>query len=141
HRPVIVWTKCDLPTSRSTIREWENLAGRTSATDVPGPSSIATSTVTLNGIEALKQSIVARLAEHDVFISDIVGTTAVRCSQSLQRAAEHLQAALAAASAGVGDEIVALELRSALEGLGEVVGTVYTDDVLDRIFSRFCIGK
>jgi tRNA modification GTPase len=32
-------------------------------------------------------------------------------------------------------------VRSALDDLGRVVGAVYTDDVLDRIFSRFCIGK
>ncbi|HEX7447478.1 MAG TPA: hypothetical protein VF306_08030 [Pirellulales bacterium] len=40
-----------------------------------------------------------------------------------------------------GEELVAAELRLALDALGQVVGTVYTDDVLDRIFSRFCIGK
>jgi tRNA modification GTPase len=38
-------------------------------------------------------------------------------------------------------EVLALELRSALEELGAVVGAVYTDDLLDRIFTRFCIGK
>ena len=38
-------------------------------------------------------------------------------------------------------ELLALELRSALDQLGEMVGAVYTDDLLDRIFSRFCIGK
>jgi len=38
-------------------------------------------------------------------------------------------------------ELLALELRCALEDLGEMVGAVYTDDLLDRIFSRFCIGK
>ena len=38
-------------------------------------------------------------------------------------------------------EVLALELRSALEELGAIVGAVYTDDLLDRIFSRFCIGK
>ena len=36
---------------------------------------------------------------------------------------------------------LAAELRVALEELGKVAGAVYTDDVLDRIFSRFCIGK
>ena len=46
---------------------------------------------------------------------------------------------LAAASAG--DELVAAEIRVALAELGKVVGTVYTDDLLDRIFSTFCIGK
>ncbi len=38
-------------------------------------------------------------------------------------------------------EILAMELRSALDQLGAMVGAVYTDDLLDRIFSRFCIGK
>jgi tRNA modification GTPase len=38
-------------------------------------------------------------------------------------------------------ELLALELRGALEQLGEMVGAVYTDDLLDRIFSRFCVGK
>jgi tRNA modification GTPase len=38
-------------------------------------------------------------------------------------------------------EILALELRTALDELGELVGAVYTDDLLDRVFSRFCIGK
>ncbi len=38
-------------------------------------------------------------------------------------------------------ELLALELREALHQLGEMVGAVHTEDLLDRIFSRFCIGK
>jgi tRNA modification GTPase len=38
-------------------------------------------------------------------------------------------------------ELLALELREALDELGTLVGAIYTDDLLDRIFSRFCIGK
>ena len=38
-------------------------------------------------------------------------------------------------------EVLALELRARLDELGAIVGAVYTDDLLDRIFSRFCIGK
>jgi tRNA modification GTPase len=45
------------------------------------------------------------------------------------------------AAAGAGEELVAAELRAALDGLGQVAGAVYTDDVLDRVFNRFCIGK
>jgi tRNA modification GTPase len=40
-----------------------------------------------------------------------------------------------------GDELVAGELRLALEELGQVAGTVANNDVLDALFSRFCIGK
>jgi tRNA modification GTPase len=38
-------------------------------------------------------------------------------------------------------ELLAAELRLALDQVGEMTGAVYTDDLLDRIFSRFCIGK
>jgi tRNA modification GTPase len=45
------------------------------------------------------------------------------------------------AAAQGGDELIAAEMRTALSEIGKVVGTVYTDDLLDRIFSSFCIGK
>jgi tRNA modification GTPase len=37
--------------------------------------------------------------------------------------------------------LLALELRGTLDELGALVGAVYTEDLLDRVFSRFCIGK
>jgi tRNA modification GTPase len=70
-----------------------------------------------------------------------VAGTAARCRESLDRAAVGLCDALAIARQRGGDELVAAELRLALDELGQVVGAVYTDDVLDRVFSRFCIGK
>jgi tRNA modification GTPase len=39
------------------------------------------------------------------------------------------------------EDLAAAEMRAALEELDKVVGAVYTEDVLDRIFSRFCVGK
>ena len=39
------------------------------------------------------------------------------------------------------EELLAAEVRATLDHLGQIVGAVYTDDILDRIFSRFCIGK
>ena len=38
-------------------------------------------------------------------------------------------------------ELVALELRLALDEVGEMVGAICTDELLDRVFSQFCIGK
>jgi tRNA modification GTPase len=71
----------------------------------------------------------------------MVASTAVRCRESLT----HVRATLALASevvaVGAGDELVASHLHAALDHLGQIVGAVYTDDLLDRIFSRFCIGK
>ena len=44
-------------------------------------------------------------------------------------------------AAGLGEELIATEVRVALSELGKVAGAVYSEDLLDRIFSRFCIGK
>jgi len=61
--------------------------------------------------------------------------------ESLRLAAESLARAVEVARSRGGEELVAAEVRIALNELGQVVGAVYTDDILDRIFSRFCIGK
>jgi len=70
-----------------------------------------------------------------------VAATAARCRESLRKASEAVDRATVLVGRGVGDELVAAELRTALEELGKVVGAVYTDDLLDRIFKSFCIGK
>ena len=71
----------------------------------------------------------------------LVGSTAARCRDSLSKALELLESALSLAQSHAGDELIASDLRSGLEHLGEITGAVYTDDLLDRIFSKFCIGK
>jgi tRNA modification GTPase len=60
---------------------------------------------------------------------------------ALGRASTAIAAARAAADAGEPGEIVAGEVRLALEALGEVTGEAAAPDLLERIFARFCIGK
>ena len=59
------------------------------------------------------------------------------------RQKEQLEIAAAAlARADTGDLVLAAnELRAAAEALGRILGKVYSDDLLDSIFSRFCVGK
>ena len=100
---------------------------------------IQTSSLTGAGLDGLMIHIVATL-RRDVGDS-VVGSTVQRASASLTEAAESLQAAIGAAENQMGDEIVAAEIRESLNALGQVVGTIYTDDILDLVFGRFCIGK
>ncbi len=67
--------------------------------------------------------------------------TAERCYDALRNAMQALEEALHASEHSAGEEIVAGEIRLALDELGQVAGVVYTDDILDVLFSRFCIGK
>jgi tRNA modification GTPase len=59
----------------------------------------------------------------------------------LRRADEFLETAEVLLESAAAPELAALELRGALDALGEIVGKVDTEDILGAIFSRFCIGK
>jgi tRNA modification GTPase len=73
--------------------------------------------------------------------SRVVASTAGRCRESVRLAETSLSRAADLVRNGGGNELVAVELRAALEEIGRVVGAVYTNDLLDRIFRTFCIGK
>ncbi len=102
---------------------------------------LAVSAVSGAGIVELQEMISAELAGSDSAEASWLGSTAARCAESLQAAIEAIDMGLAAITDGLGDELITCELRHALNHLGRIVGAVYTDDVLDQIFSRFCIGK
>ena len=53
----------------------------------------------------------------------------------------HLRRAHAGVLEQDAPELLALALRETIDEIGAMVGAVYTEDLLDRIFSRFCIGK
>jgi len=74
-------------------------------------------------------------------VNQVVPITAARCKASLMSCLHALCQAKEAAENQLGDEIIASEIRLSLEEIGLVAGTVYTDDILDALFSRFCIGK
>lgn len=65
----------------------------------------------------------------------------LRHKKALEAALEGIDRTARAARDGVPGEFVATELRWAVDRLGEITGETTTDDILDRIFSNFCIGK
>ena len=99
------------------------------------------SSLTGAGLRALREAIRAAALRAAGPRGDVVAGTAVRCSESLRLAAACLGRALDLARAGGNEELLAAEVRVALNEIGKIAGTVYAEDVLDRIFSRFCIGK
>ncbi len=101
---------------------------------------LSVSAVTGQGLTDLRDQIV-RALRVDAGDTELVGSTGARCQQTLQQSIVALRQACEASEQSAGDEIIALELRSALAGIGEILGTVYTDDILDHVFSNFCIGK
>ena len=98
---------------------------------------LAVSAVNGSGLAELTRRCVECLGDPDSLPSGPLGTTSARCRESLS----HAIGSLEAAAEGLGDELIAVEIRESLDHLGRIVGAVYTDDILDRVFSRFCIGK
>lgn len=103
------------------------------------PDTLATSASSGVGLDALAEAIAHRLNE--VGCTAMAPNTAARSEASVRLAIAALESAQSLAAAGESEELVATELRLCLSELGQIAGVVYTDDVLDRVFSRFCIGK
>jgi tRNA modification GTPase len=123
---LLVVTKCDqLPTS--TASRWPN-------------GALVTSAVEGVGLAELRTRIAARLRQK-VHEGPTPLGTAARCRGSVLAAEAAIRSAIEALELTLGEELVAADLRLAIDELGRVIGSVVTDDILDRIFSRFCIGK
>jgi tRNA modification GTPase len=93
------------------------------------------------GLEALKHAIQTEFMKPSFEPNDGVVVTHVRHRVALERAEASLQESLASIERGIEPEFVAVDLRAAGDALGEIVGAITSDEVLDRIFSEFCIGK
>ena len=100
------------------------------------------SAVTGSGLSDLADELRAALATGGHGSRQWLGTTASRCRESLEAVAATLRHAEESAGYEVtGDELIAVDIREALDHLGRILGVIYSDDILDRVFSKFCIGK
>lgn len=124
---VKVWNKIDL---------YESEAPRVQ--EIGGAFYI--SALTGEGIDFLKKGL-SRIALGGEAAESSVVVTNSRHRDALARARKSLGLALDTLRAGKSGEFVALDLRTGLDSLGEITGEITTEDVLNNIFSRFCIGK
>lgn len=104
----------------------------------PPADGITTSTITGVGLTTLRDRIAerARQQRHTGLAPSLS-----RCRHHVDACVAFLRAAHAHVIEKDMPELLAMELRLALDELGAMVGAVYTNDLLGRIFSRFCIGK
>jgi tRNA modification GTPase len=102
---------------------------------------LVTSARTGTGIEALKQAILDAVCGNVVESDDSHVVTSERQRTLLENAAQGLIRAADAVEVGAPTEVLALEIREATQRLAEIVGEAVGEEVLDELFSRFCIGK
>lgn len=92
------------------------------------------------GLDLLKNEL-AKTQKDKTFDSDQVVVTNLRHYQALSEAAGYLEKVSLGITSGTPTELLAEDLRQALNQLGTITGEVTSDDILGEIFSRFCIGK
>jgi len=120
-RTIVVFNKCDLPPARE-------------------PSGLRVSAVTGEGIGALRRAITERVWAGPPAGESLV-TVNARHRDCLRRAAAPLRRASDGLGHGMPLECVAIELREALGALTDIIGITTAEDILDRLFGSFCIGK
>ena len=117
--------RVDTQTAKRAAHDFETVYGITNARDG-------------TGIEALRARLLHRFTQGD---GELPLVTERRHEQVLRETREGIRLATQHLQTGAPEELAALELRGAAERLGNLVGIGVTEDVLEAIFSRFCIGK
>lgn len=128
---VTVINKCDQPQK----------AGREELQDFFHGSVLEVSALTGKNIDTLEDLMAESVLGEAPGLSDDVTVTNVRHIEILNRACRFLEGAEKSLEEGLSLEFAALDLRKALEALGEMTGEVFCEDLLDVIFAKFCIGK
>lgn len=108
---------------------------------VPGAEFLCVSARTMDGISALIDRLEASVLSGGFPHHGEVILTSLRHRDCVERAIDRIRFAESSLREGMSQEFVALDLRGALEAVGEITGETTDDDILNRIFSDFCVGK
>jgi tRNA modification GTPase len=132
-KKVVIINKNDLPLKISL----EEVKGRFLSDPIVSISALKS-----EGIDDLKEAIYNSLVHRDIRPSpEHLIVANIRHRTALSQVKEDLLNAVKGLEEGTSLEFIAFDIRSALEALGEVVGETTTEEVLNRIFEQFCIGK
>jgi tRNA modification GTPase len=130
HKPgLLVINKCDLPQVELPFDL------------LPAAPRLRVSALTGEGITNLEDAIVELVFGGAVTSADTPLVSNPRHQASLKRALDHVQAAQGGQMGGLSPDLVAIDVREAVDALGEITGETVGEDLLEAIFSDFCIGK
>ena len=105
------------------------------------PNALPVSALTGAGIDDLRQAIIEMIAPGGCLEQEGGFITSLRHEQLLQESGEALAQAVTATSIGIPHEMLLLDLYAVLRPIDAITGATTADDILNRIFSTFCIGK
>jgi tRNA modification GTPase len=128
---IVAMNKSDLPT-RWSLEEKREYAGKWPLVDVSARTGA--------GIEELRTAILTGLLGSSAQPEGILITNLRHC-HNLEEMEKNLEHGAAALGEGLSEEFALIDLHAGLRKLGEITGETHVEDLLEEIFSRFCIGK
>lgn len=129
---IVIVNKTDLP-RRINLEEVRRLIG-----EIP---MIMTSLKKEQGIDELEDTLVSLFQLGKVELADETYVSNVRHIHLIRKALESVREVIRGIDAGVPLDMVEIDLKNAWESLGEVIGEAVSEDLIDQIFSQFCLGK
>ncbi|HVN85354.1 MAG TPA: tRNA uridine-5-carboxymethylaminomethyl(34) synthesis GTPase MnmE [Candidatus Binatia bacterium] len=129
-RSVVAVNKADLP----PVYDESTLA----VADTP---VVRISALTGVGLDELRKAVVRRVGEHGESRSEAPTISVARHRDALLKTGDSLRLALDGLRRGMPPDLIAVDIQNAADHLAEITGVITSEDVLDRIFSEFCIGK
>lgn len=131
-KTVVAINKNDLP-QRISLKDLES--------QIPDAPLIPISALNGSGIERLKEAICTVVLDGKLESSAEIILSNLRHKRALEVSREALSQASEGFERNLSPEFIVLDLQRALEALGEIVGESTSEEILDRIFNQFCIGK
>ncbi|HRD82567.1 MAG TPA: tRNA uridine-5-carboxymethylaminomethyl(34) synthesis GTPase MnmE [Saprospiraceae bacterium] len=107
---------------------------------LPESAWVPVSALNNMNVEFLKEKLLNSVLQGELRTEHTVVANA-RHYEALLKASESLSDALRSIETGISGDFIAMDIRRALTFLGEITGEISSEDLLDSIFSRFCIGK
>ena len=118
-----------------------DLADKIDISNITYENIIRTNTVDLNGLDELKDKIVELFNLEELTKEDYKYLNNVRQISLIKEAKDILLEALSGINNATPVDLVEIDIKRAWEKLGEIIGATYTDELLDQLFSQFCLGK
>jgi len=94
-----------------------------------------------DGLAQLEEMMASLILRGQVYTSDHLLVSTLRQKQALEKAAHYLESALEAIKTGLPEDFISIDLTSAVNTLGEITGETVGEELLESIFSQFCVGK
>lgn len=130
---IVLLTKKDLPIEMDIVDLQNRLQGEF--------KYIYISTLNKDGLKDLEDEIVSRVYSGSARQAEGCFVNNLRQAEALKAAEKHLEECLNTIKMGMAEDFIVIDVRSAWEKLGEITGDTVDEDIIDQIFSQFCIGK